>query len=96
MRSTADTFCDKLRDGLRIQLQLGQMKLVKSFAKTLYSEVLCASDAPVEKEKLANEAPLVDVDGAPKPTSEGEDSEDHGEYFRGLGAEFKFPGDAKK
>ncbi|KAG8888734.1 hypothetical protein FRB99_004088, partial [Tulasnella sp. 403] len=45
MRSTAEAFCDRLREGLRLQLQLGQMKVVKSFSKTLYSEVLCAVDS---------------------------------------------------
>ena len=34
LRPTADLFCALLRDSLKLELERGQMKLVKSFAKT--------------------------------------------------------------
>ncbi|KAG9017939.1 hypothetical protein FRB90_000065, partial [Tulasnella sp. 427] len=97
MRSTADAFCDRLRDGLKVELQLGQMKQVKPFAKTLYSETLCSAPLPAEKSKDGETSPLVDVSTTAAAAKVGaEDADEGGEYHRGLGAEFKFPGDAKK
>ncbi|KIO20021.1 hypothetical protein M407DRAFT_82029 [Tulasnella calospora MUT 4182] len=97
MRSTAEAFCDRLRDGLKVQLQLGQMKQVKPFAKTLYSETLCGDSLPAEKSKDGETSPLVDVGATAAAAKMGvEDADDGGEYHRGLGSEFKFPGDAKK
>lgn len=97
MRSTAESFCDRLRDGLKVQLQLGQMKQVKPFAKTLYSETLCTDPLPVEKGKDGPTSPLVDVSTTAAAAKVGaDDADEEGEYHRGLGSEFKFPGDAKK
>ncbi|KAG8974931.1 hypothetical protein FRC05_006608 [Tulasnella sp. 425] len=97
MRSTAETFCDRLRDGLKVQLQLGQMKQVKPFAKTLYSETLCSEPLPAEKGRDGETSPLVDVSTTAAAAKVGvEDADEGGDYHRGLGSEFKFPGDAKK
>lgn len=97
MRSTAETFCDRLRDGLKVQLQLGQMKQVKPFAKTLYSETLCSEPLPAEKGRDGETSPLVDVSTTAAAAKIGvEDADEGGDYHRGLGSEFKFPGDAKK
>lgn len=92
MRSSAESFCDKLRDGLKNQLQLGQMKSMKTFAKTLYSEALCNSETNGASE--GTDAVLVDID--PRLRADGDETEEAGEYLRGLGCEFKFPGDPKK
>lgn len=94
LRSTNDMFCDRLRQGLKSQLQLGQMKLTKQFAHTLYSEALLSSEVPLvmEKDKEESQA-LVDL----KPSGpRNEDTEETGDHLRGLGATFKYPGDAKK
>jgi hypothetical protein len=92
MRSTAEAFCDALREGLKAQLALGQMKYLKVFARTLFSEALTSSnkadtvlDEGSSREKVAT-ADLVDLEEPELP----------GDYLRGLGAEFKFPGDPKK
>ncbi|KAI0796190.1 TBC-domain-containing protein [Abortiporus biennis] len=81
LRPTADLFCSLLRDALKAELQRGQMKLVKGFVKSCYSEILVA--AGEEKE---GEAKVED----PSP-----DSPDY-MYLGGLGLKFKFPGDPKK
>ncbi|KAG8887540.1 hypothetical protein FRB98_009446 [Tulasnella sp. 332] len=95
LRSTNDLFCDRLRLGLKTQLQLGQMKLTKSFAGTLYSETLLQSDsAAVMESDGADQEAHSNGDLAVKPY--GEDAIDAGDYAKGLGSEFKFPGDAKK
>ncbi|KAG8901611.1 hypothetical protein FRC00_006004 [Tulasnella sp. 408] len=97
MRSTAEAFCDRLRDGLKVQLQLGQMKAVKPFAQTLYSETLCSEPLPAEKGKDGETSPLVEISATAAAAKVGvEDADDGGEYHRGLGSEFKFPGDPKK
>lgn len=97
MRSTAEAFCDRLRDGLKVQLQLGQMKAVKPFAQTLYSETLCSEPLPGEKGKDGETSPLVEISATAAAAKVGvEDADDGGEYHKGLGAEFKFPGDPKK
>jgi len=87
MRSAADEFCDHLREGLKEQLQLGQMKRIKSFSKTLYSEALIAPEA-----SEGGKSPVIDANGK----ADGEELVEEGEYLRGLGFEFKFPGDPKK
>ncbi|KAG8995847.1 hypothetical protein FRB94_008735 [Tulasnella sp. JGI-2019a] len=92
LRSTNDLFCDRLRQGLKTQLQLGQMKLTKSFAGTLYSEALLTSNS----EPLAESEPLNESAGDQAPKSDIDESGETGDYARGLGSKFKFPGDAKK
>lgn len=81
LRPTADLFCSLLRDALKAELNRGQMKAVKSFVQTCYSEVLVANaEEGEEKEKEAAAAPT---------SSESP-------YLGGLGLKFKFPGDARK
>ncbi|KAJ2923599.1 hypothetical protein H1R20_g13497, partial [Candolleomyces eurysporus] len=85
LRPTADLFCSLLKDALKIELQKGQMKLVKTFVKTCYSEVLVngSSSAP---ENEREDGSLDDQ----VPNSE------EIAYHGGLGLKFKFPGDPKK
>ncbi|KZT70826.1 TBC-domain-containing protein [Daedalea quercina L-15889] len=83
LRPTADLFCSLLRDALKVELQRGRMKLVKSFVKTCYSEVLVASTENEEKEA---EAAKTDDNSSSSESS----------YLGGLGLKFKFPGDPKK
>lgn len=40
LRPTADLFCSLLRDALKSELQRGQMKVVKGFVNTCYSEIM--------------------------------------------------------
>lgn len=95
LRSSNDRFCDCLRQGLKTQLQLGQMKLTKFFAGTLYSEALLQSDAAsVTEDDGTHQDGRGNADLRAKP--DGEETGETGDYARGLGSEFKFPGDAKK
>ena len=82
LRPTADLFCSLLRDGLKAELQRGQMKTVKSFVQTCYSEILVASEDWDEKDK----------DLKTKLDSSGTESM----HLGGLGLKFKFPGDPRK
>lgn len=87
LRPAADLFCGLLRDALKAELSKGQMKAVKGFVKTCYSEVLVAnaiSDAEGEKDTSSTK---IDEDGGPSSESA---------YHGGLGLKFKFPGDPKK
>ena len=94
LRPTADMFCTHLRDTLKVQLNLGKMKVIKGFAKTCYSKTLMPNSGK---------------EGAEAENGEGEDGSlltDTGEvngtplveamYQGGLGLMFKFPSDAKK
>jgi TBC1 domain family member 8/9 len=83
LRPTADHFCGILRESLKEQLQKGQMKHVKTFVKTCYSEAL-ASDTP--------------NDAADNEREDGSllDNSSEAKYLGGLGLKFKFPGDPKK
>lgn len=66
--------------------QLPQMKLLKAFTSSLYSEYLLAE----KEDEAAALAGIIDGD-ARGPGGEGK-----GTYERGLGEIFGFPGDAKK
>lgn len=82
LRPNADLFCALLRDSLKVELQRGQMKLVKGFSKTCFSEILLATASEDEKEAAAaREEDLTAADTM---------------YTGGLGLKFKFPGDARK
>lgn len=87
LRPTADLFCSLLRDALKVELQRGQMKLVKNFVKTCYSEVLI-SDSSNAAENEREDGSLISEEkaGASQEIS----------YHGGLGLRFKFPGDPKK
>ncbi|KAK7687746.1 hypothetical protein QCA50_008964 [Cerrena zonata] len=82
LRPTADLFCALLRDALKAELQRGQMKAVKGFVKTCYSEML-VSNTEEGKDAAAHkaEADVADPDSI---------------YLGGLGLKFKYPGDPKK
>ncbi|KAJ7302992.1 rab-GTPase-TBC domain-containing protein [Mycena albidolilacea] len=88
LRPTADLFCSLLRDALKVELQRGQMRAVKGFVKTCYSEALVSTTSQVadnEREDgslISEERP----DAAPREST----------YHGGLGLKFKFPGDPKK
>jgi TBC1 domain family member 8/9 len=85
LRPTADMFCSLLRDVLKLELEMGHMKIVKSFVKTCYSEALVSDSSGVaENERedgslISNESSYLGV-----------------AYHGGLGLRFKFPGDPKK
>ncbi|KAF4611272.1 hypothetical protein D9613_006620 [Agrocybe pediades] len=87
LRPTADLFCSILRDALKVELQRGQMKLVKGFVKTCYSEVLVS--------ETSNAADNEHEDGS-LITDEKDGSTQEISYHGGLGLKFKFPGDPKK
>ena len=82
LRPTADLFCSLLRDALKAELNRGQMKAVKTFVQTCYSEVLVANAEDGEEK-----------DGGPaKVDNTASDSP----YLGGLGRKLKFPGDPRK
>lgn len=87
LRPTADLFCALLRDALKVELQKGQMKLVKGFVKSCYSEVL-VPDSSTAGENEREDGSLINT--------EGEGSAQEISYHGGLGLKFKFPGDPKK
>lgn len=87
LRPTADVFCTVLRNALKRELQKGNMKLMKTFVRTCYSEHLI----PVSSHVADNER----EDGSLIPEGEGASASEI-KYLGGLGLKFKFPGDAKK
>lgn len=76
-----------LRDALRVELQRGQMKLVKGFVKTCYSEVL-VSESSNTPDNEREDGSLI--------TNETDGTTQEVAYHGGLGLKFKFPGDPKK
>ncbi|PFH46202.1 hypothetical protein AMATHDRAFT_70349 [Amanita thiersii Skay4041] len=88
LRPTADAFCSILRDSLKIELQKGQMKAVKSFVKTCYSEALVSVSSNVADNEREDGSLISEEKGDPR-------SREH-PYHGGLGLRFKFPGDPKK
>ncbi|KAG6820202.1 hypothetical protein H0H93_004052 [Arthromyces matolae] len=88
LRPTADHFCSLLRDALRVELQRGQMKLVKGFVKTCYSEALI-SDSSSVAENEREDGSLISEEKENSPPREST-------YHGGLGLRYKFPGDPKK
>lgn len=82
LRPTADLFCSLLRDALKAELNRGQMKAVKTFVQTCYSEILVAN---------AEEGEYKDGTAAKADASSQESP-----YLGGLGLKFKFPGDPRK
>ena len=87
LRPSADLFCAYLRDGLKHQLQQGQMKAMRGFVKTCYSEELLSSTGG-DSEKA--DSSFV-IDDASSETPKAEQT-----FHGGLGLKFKFPGDPKK
>ncbi|GLB43224.1 putative TBC-domain-containing protein [Lyophyllum shimeji] len=88
LRPTADHFCSLLRDALKIELQRGQMKLVKGFTKTCYSEALVSETSTVADNEREDGSLISEEKehAAPREST----------YHGGLGLRFKFPGDPKK
>jgi len=88
LRPTADLFCSLLRDALKVELQRGQMKVVKPFVKTCYSEALVPASSSVgDNEREDGSLISEEKDGStPSGTT----------YLGGLGLRFRFPGDPKK
>ncbi|KAF9525105.1 rab-GTPase-TBC domain-containing protein [Crepidotus variabilis] len=89
LRPTADLFCSLLRDALKVELQRGQMKLVKAFVKSCYSEGLI-SESSNARENENEDGSLITED------KDGNATEQDVSYHGGLGLKYKFPGDSKK
>ena len=85
LRPTADLFCSLLRDALKVELARGQMKAVKTFVQTCYSEILVSA---------ANETD--GKDGGAQKNEALPGSDPNSAYLGGLGLKFKFPGDPRK
>jgi TBC1 domain family member 8/9 len=91
LRPSADLFCALLRDALKAELQRGQMKAVKAFVRTCYSEALLATTSNVAATEREDGSLIkADEPGGEAVTAEGP------AYLGGLGLRFKFPGDPKK
>jgi TBC1 domain family member 8/9 len=88
LRPTADLFCSLLRDALKVELQSGQMKAVKNFVKTCYSEALVPTTSSVADNER-EDGSLISEETQGSPPRETT-------YHGGLGLRFKFPGDPKK
>ncbi|KAK0440905.1 rab-GTPase-TBC domain-containing protein [Desarmillaria tabescens] len=88
LRPTADQFCSLLRDALKIELQRGQMKAVKGFVKTCYSEALVPATSSVADQEREDGSLISQEKEHPGPRETT--------YHGGLGLRFKFPGDPKK
>lgn len=94
LRPTADAFCVLLRDALKAELQRGQMKVVKGFVRTCYSENLISPSSSVTTADTSPVTERVDGDLASE-IKEGQETSEP-EYHGGLGLKFKFPGDPRK
>ncbi|KAJ7483335.1 rab-GTPase-TBC domain-containing protein [Mycena latifolia] len=88
LRPTADLFCSLLRDALKIELQRGQMRAVKGFVKTCYSEALVSTTSHVADNEREDGSLISEEKDDPVPREST--------YHGGLGLKFKFPGDPKK
>ncbi|KAK0207665.1 rab-GTPase-TBC domain-containing protein [Armillaria fumosa] len=88
LRPTADQFCSLLRDALKMELQRGQMKAVKGFVKTCYSEALVPTTSSVADQEREDGSLIGQEREHPEPRETT--------YHGGLGLRFKFPGDPKK
>ncbi|KAF8310087.1 TBC-domain-containing protein [Clavulina sp. PMI_390] len=91
LRPAADAFSGHLRDSLKSQLELGRMKAVKPFSRTLYSEAIIPIGGTAATDKEREDGSVIKDPDAPE-----DGNAIQGEYLGGLGFTFKFPGDAKK
>ncbi|KAF8579906.1 TBC-domain-containing protein [Ramaria rubella] len=89
LRPTADLFCTYLRDALKKELQRGQMKAMKSFVRTCYSEYLIPASSHVADNEREDGSLIQDSEKGAFSTGEQI-------FLGGLGLKYKFPGDAKK
>lgn len=89
LRPTADLFCTLLKEALKVELSKGQMKALKTFVKTCYSESLVDTSSSLSDSMIKEQV-----------QDDGKDSKivDNSQplYHTGLGHRFKFPGDPKK
>lgn len=89
LRPTADLFCAYLRDALKKELQRGQMKAMKSFVRSCYSEYLIPASSHVADNEREDGSLIPDNEDGTLTSGEKV-------FLGGLGLKFKFPGDAKK
>lgn len=89
LRPTADLFCTLLKEALKVELSKGQMKALKAFVKTCYSESLVASSTPMSASMIKEQD---QEEGGDFKTADGSQPA----YHTGLGHRFRFPGDPKK
>jgi len=89
LRPTADLFCTLLKEALKVELSKGQMKTLKTFVKTCYSESLVASSTSMSASMVKEQDQEEDKESK---TMDGNQPT----YHTGLGHRFKFPGDPKK
>lgn len=102
LRTQCESFCSLLRDSLRAQLP--SMKQLKPFVASCYSEIFLNPDLDATKCIATDEAGLSDEvdtkapDEKAPPTSSDSASvlTAPPSYHAGLGARFKYPGDARK
>jgi len=89
LKPQADLFCAYLRDALKKELQSGQMKAMKPFVRSCYTEHLIPASSHVADNEREDGSLIPEgEEGALGP---GEQT-----FLGGLGLKFKFPGDAKK
>jgi hypothetical protein len=88
LRPTADAFCALLREALKAELQHGQMKAVKGFVKTCYSEALISTTSSVADHEREDGSLITETKEGSPPLE--------AEFHGGLGLRFRFPGDPKK
>jgi hypothetical protein len=89
LRPTADLFCTLLKEALKVELSKGQMKALKAFVKTCYSETLVDSSGSLSASMIKDQDQEEDNDYKATDSSQPQ-------YHTGLGHRFKFPGDPKK
>jgi hypothetical protein len=82
-------FCTLLKEALKVELSKGQMKALKAFVKTCYSESLVDSSTTLSASLVKDQDQEEDKDS--KVTDDSQPL-----YHTGLGHRFKFPGDPKK
>ncbi|KAJ6568400.1 rab-GTPase-TBC domain-containing protein [Mycena vulgaris] len=81
LRPTADLFCSLLRDALKIELQRGQMRAVKGFVKTCYSEALVSTTSHVADNEREDGSLISEEKDDPVPREST--------YHGGLGLKYK-------
>lgn len=84
LRPTCEVFCTALRD--RLRAHLGEMKQLRPFFDTCYSEALLLDESVEAPGKGKDRAEEEETNLSDAPQS----------YHMGLGATFGFPGDPKK
>ncbi|KAJ9094355.1 hypothetical protein QFC19_007963 [Naganishia cerealis] len=88
---TAEHFSILLRDALKAQLW--EMKQLKSFTPSLYSEYLLSFDPTSVPPPTPSSPPRIST---AESDARGPGGEGQGTYLRGLGELFGYPGDARK